>query len=205
MRITHISDTHGQHRAAELKGGDILIHTGDFCTTHYEEEAAAFLDWLREQPYERKILVAGNHDWPLYDALGKEHEVFNFEGIDYLCNSGVEIDGEYFWGSPFQPEFFDWAFNFPRNSEALKKTWEAIPDKTTVLLTHTPPFGVLDMTFSGMRAGCELLAKKVPRLPNLKANLFGHIHEAQGLVEKRGVIFSNASFVPSFEVNEFDI
>jgi hypothetical protein len=138
LDITHISDTHGFHRSLNLKGGDVLIHTGDFCVTSYDEEAEAFLDWFRTQPYTRKILVAGNHDWPLFHALGMEHQVFDFEGIDYLCDTGVEIEGEVFWGSPWQPEFFSWAYNLPRNGEELAQTWEKIPFHTTVLLTHTP-------------------------------------------------------------------
>jgi Icc-related predicted phosphoesterase len=49
------------------------------------------------------------------------------------------------------------------------------------------------MTHSGVRAGCELLANKLADLHDLKASLFGHVHEAKGLVERNGVVFSNAA------------
>lgn len=37
--------------------------------------------------------------------------------------------------SPWQPEFFDWAFNLPRN-ETLEAKWKAIPDKVDILVSE---------------------------------------------------------------------
>jgi Icc-related predicted phosphoesterase len=48
-----------------------------------------------------------------------------------------------------------------------------------VLVTHSPPLGVLDRTAWGKRVGCEALGEALARIaPRL--HVFGHIHEAYG-------------------------
>ena len=59
-------------------------------------------------------------------------------GVHYLEDSGVEIAGTRWWGSPWQPEFNSWAFNLPRG-EPLSEKWALIPDDVDVLVTHSPP------------------------------------------------------------------
>jgi hypothetical protein len=100
------------------------------------------------------------------------------------------------WGSPWQPRFFDWAFNLDRG-EPLRRVWEKIPPQTDILLTHGPPYGILDATFRGQLVGCEELLEAVARVrPRL--HVFGHIHEAHGVKEHRWddgrtTVFVNAS------------
>ena len=50
----------------------------------------------------------------------------------YLEDSGVDIQGVRVYGSPWQPEFFDWAFNLPRGP-ALAEKWSRIPAGVDVL------------------------------------------------------------------------
>src|SRR5690606_27797878 len=112
-------------------------------------------------------------------------------GLTYLRDAGVEIDGVRFWGSPWQPEFFDWAFNLPRG-EALAARWALVPEDTDVLITHGPPRGILDRTVTGTPVGCDDLRAALDRLaPRL--HVFGHIHEAYGRVEGPRTTFVNAS------------
>ena len=109
----------------------------------------------------------------------------------YLSDSGRTIDGVRVWGSPWQPWFYDWAFNLPRGA-ALAAKWALIPDGTDVLVTHGPPLGVLDTTLRGEPVGCAALRGRVAQLrPRL--HLFGHIHEAYGVVDHDGTLFVNAS------------
>lgn len=68
--------------------------------------------------------------------------------------------------------------------------WSHIPDDVKVLITHTPPAGVLDDGY-----GCAALKDKIAELSNLKMHLFGHIHQAHGMVKENGVCFSNAATV----------
>jgi Icc-related predicted phosphoesterase len=94
-------------------------------------------------------------------------------------------------GSPWQPWFLDWAFNLPRGPE-LAAIWKKIPDDTDVLITHTPPYGILDRLISGKHAECADLVHALARVKP-KVHVFGHIHEAYGRVEQDGTIYVNAS------------
>ena len=61
-----------------------------------------------------------------------------------------------------------------------------------MLITHGPPAGILDRTEPGDAVGCADLLAAVRRVrPRL--HVFGHIHEAYGMLEQDGVRFVNAS------------
>ena len=49
----------------------------------------------------------------------------------------------------------------PRGEACLRK-WNAIPDETDILVTHTPPIGHGDLCCTGVRAGCVELLSTVP-------------------------------------------
>lgn len=85
------------------------------------------------------------------------------------------------YGSPWQPEFCDWAFNLDRGEPCAAK-WAAIPDNLDILITHGPPYGYGDKTFpSGMRAGCQDLLKRIKESEGPpRVHIFGHIHEDEG-------------------------
>ena len=94
------------------------------------------------------------------------------------------------WGSPFTPEFLNWAFmGTPEKRKAL---WAEIPEHLDILITHGPPFGILDRTIDGENAGCPHLLKAV-QSKKPKIHLFGHIHEGYGTLEIDGTLFVNAS------------
>lgn len=94
--------------------------------------------------------------------------------------------------SPYQPEFYDWAFNLPADSPEIKQVWAKIPNDVDVLITHGPPAGILDQTFDGLHVGCKQLLERVKQIkPRL--HVFGHIHEGYGRVEQDSTIFVNAS------------
>lgn len=193
MTLTLISDTHFRHSQLELPGGDMLIHAGDLCGQGTEGEALAFLRWFGEQPYSHKIFIAGNHDW-FFEEYDKAYiDKVIPKNIHYLNDSGVEIEGLKIWGSPVQPEFCDWAFNRKKGAD-INKHWKLIPKGTDILITHGPPFGILDTTASNYNAGCEMLLKKVNQIKP-KLHVFGHIHEGYGMIEKGETIFANASSV----------
>jgi Icc-related predicted phosphoesterase len=66
----------------------------------------------------------------------------------------VELEGLRIWGSPWQPEFQNWAFNLNRGPE-IRKKWDMIPEGIDILVTHGPPKGHGGVTFDGFDAGCE--------------------------------------------------
>ena len=147
MKLVVISDTHGRHDDVTVPGGGILIHCGD-CIEGANAAcayAAGFLSWLHRQPHENKLLIAGNHDW-IFDVGADQARAIvaaHAPGVHYLHDSGCEIDGVRFWGSPVSPRFFDWAFNRDRGAD-IRRHWDMIPTGADVLITHGPPHGILD-------------------------------------------------------------
>lgn len=190
MKIVCLSDTHNCNGQIRVPDGDVLIHSGDATITGTIDEIVLFNEWFSSLPHKHKILVAGNHDW-LFETNPVLSKKLLSENIIYLQDSMVEIENLKIYGSPWQPRFFDWAFNLDRGREMAEK-WAMIPVNTDILITHGPPFGILDETPRGDFAGCEELRKKVEVvLP--KAHIFGHIHHGYGTTEKFGVKFVNAS------------
>lgn len=176
MKLTFISDTHSKHDAIKLGRGDVLIHCGDISKNGSLEDIKRFAAYLKKQEFSHKLVIAGNHDFCFEDERKFEAEdILKQCGIIYLNDSGVEIDGMKFWGSPVQPEFFNWAFN-RRRGEEIKKYWDLIPNDTDILITHGPPFEILDECADGQKVGCEDLLNRIQKL-KLKVHAFGHIHE----------------------------
>lgn len=189
-RIVCISDTHGGHFRVDIPNGDILIHAGDVSLNGTAQQIQCFLDWFSMLPHKHKVFIAGNHDW----LAERNNELFRSmipENVIYLEDSGCEIEGLKFWGSPASPTFYDWAFNYDRGRE-ISKVWSLIPDDVDVLITHGPPEGILDHV-RGRRVGCADLEQRIRQLRNLKLHVFGHIHEGHGEVDCNGVTYINAS------------
>jgi predicted phosphodiesterase len=190
VRIVAISDTHSLVPAGGVPDGDVLVHAGDLTKRGTLLEIAAAGDWLRSLPHARKVVIAGNHDFG-FEREPQAARAALGSGFDYLEDSGVVIDSVSFWGSPWQPWFFDWAFNLPRG-ERLAEKWALIPDDTRVLVTHGPPYGILDRTDDGDLAGCSDLRERV-RVVRPAVHVFGHIHEGAGTLRDGGTLFVNAS------------
>lgn len=92
----------------------------------------------------------------------------------------------------------------------FQELYKRIPADTDILLTHTPPYQVHDLTKRGKHAGCKDLADRLQQLElgtikshitgipytakgdqrgvqwNCKLHVFGHIHEAYGASVKNG-------------------
>lgn len=196
MKIVCISDTHGQHFGLYLPKGDTIIHSGDFCNRGEMIDCVRFFNWFGTLPFKNKIVIAGNHDLWMEKANPSEIKAIIPPGVIYLNDSGVEIDGINFWGSPVQPRFFNWAFNRNRGPE-IRKHWDKIPNNTDVLITHGPPYSILDEAprdYGTEKVGCEDLLNKVKKL-RPKLHVFGHIHYSYGHSYTKDTLFVNASLV----------
>jgi len=192
-KLVFISDTHGLHKQLKLPSGDFIIHAGDISSRGGKEEVKQFLDWFSNLEYPNKIFIAGNHDFFFEMATAKEIEDLIPENVVYLNDSYAKIDGISFWGSPVQPWFYNWAFNRKRGEE-IKKHWDLIPNQIDVLITHGPPYKILDQTIRNEIVGCKDLLEKINKI-DLKIHVFGHIHEAYGRANINGVKFINASML----------
>jgi Icc-related predicted phosphoesterase len=188
MRIVCVSDTHGFHEHTEVPDGDLLVHGGDLTKHGSLEDVEAFNRWLGTLPHRHKIVIAGNHDFCFQEQPAEARA--RLTNAIYLQDSGCEIEGLTFYGSPWTPVFFDWAFML--SDEELAAKWALIPPRVDVLLTHGPPHGVLDLTHRDERAGSATLLERI-REVNPRLHVFGHIHEAAGRTEFGGTVFLNAS------------
>lgn len=177
MIVDCLSDLHGFY--PKLEGGDLLIIAGDLTARDSCDEHEHFKEWVLNQNYTRKILIAGNHDGHIEKCELPRYD----DGIDYLQDSGTEFEGLKIWGSPWTPPFCNWHFMLPPNK--IKKKWDLIPDDVDILVTHGPPYGILDHVEISSRgdefkhAGCKHLRDTLDRIKP-KLHVFGHIHECGG-------------------------
>lgn len=196
--ITFISDTHTKHDMLDLPGGDILIFGGDLMNSgHNESDIKNFCKWFDAQDqYKTKIFIAGNHDRLFELDPERAKEIYSqYNNINYLEDSELSIQDIKVYGSPWQPEFCNWAFNLPRRGQDLMRVWNQIPKDTDILITHGPPQGHLDISgppYNEGNLGCELLRVKVDEQPP-KIHVFGHIHGSYGYKFHNGTHFINAS------------
>jgi 3',5'-cyclic AMP phosphodiesterase CpdA len=196
MKITIISDTHTKHRYCEndLPGGDLLIHAGDFMNSGYNPiEAMEFFKWFDEiDNYDFKVFIAGNHDRWMQDKTEEAKGILTgYKTIEYLEDDWMivgdsdphdpNVKTAKIYGSPWQPEFYNWAFNLPRNGEELKSKWDMIHEDTDILITHGPAWGFLDDVEGNrnVHLGCELLAERIKQIKP-KIHICGHIHSGYG-------------------------
>ena len=208
MKIWHISDTHTYHELLQIPEGiDMVIHSGD-CSNprdpyNNEPEVRRFIDWFGDLPIKHKIYVAGNHDTSIEKGLVTDDD-FDQKHIHYLENETIEIEGIKIFGSPYTPQFGQWAFMKARHK--LDRIWQiAIEDDTNIIVVHGPPRGMLDLSYDrdGRMEYCgdKSLMNKVKELEP-KLMLFGHIHNTDDIINAGtrtipglDTIFSNGSVV----------
>lgn len=191
MRVVCISDTHFRHwQMKAVPEGDLLIHAGDITRQGALDDVQSFNEWLGTLPYRHKVCICGNHDF-CFERQPEQARRLITNAV-YLQDEAIVIEGFKIYGSPWQPWFFDWAFNLHRGA-AIREKWELIPEDTDILVTHGPVYGILDRVKSGERVGCEDLLERIKELTHLKLHIAGHIHEAYGTAEMNGVKYVNAS------------
>lgn len=200
MKITLISDLHGAQ--PKLTGGDLLIVAGDLTARDEYEQYEEFFEWLKKQQYQKKIFISGNHDNQMMSQFDWGDDA------EYLLDFGTEFEGLKIWGSPWTKSFMGMnpackAYTVKSDNDLAKK-WALIPADTDILITHSPPYGILDdtykMKFSGYskdteRAGSRSLLTYVVDRIKPKIHVFGHIHESYGQVNKFDIKFVNAAIM----------
>jgi predicted phosphodiesterase len=221
----------------ELPKGDVLIHAGDISNKGGEIDVTNFIHWFQNiEGFDTKIFISGNHDF-CFEKVNEPHHKGDYDWLHHLTSSEnlSQSDVTYlqddfimiespefsrpikFYGTPWQPWFYDWAFNLPRLGEELKSKWAFIPEDTDVLITHGPPNGYGDLVNNwrqpNTNVGCELLLNRIIDIKPV-LNIFGHIHEGYGVYTNENTTFVNASictasYVPKnkpivIELKEYD-
>ena len=161
IKLVAVSDTHGKHRDLDIPEGDVFVHAGDLIWRGTVDDLIEFNEFLGSLQHRHKIVIAGNHDF-CFEESREFAESFLTNAV-YLQDEEVVLEGIKFYGSPWQPWFFDWAFNLQRGQE-LREKWDLIPNDVDVLVTHGPPYGYCDETSRGDHVGCEELLAAVERI-----------------------------------------
>ena len=199
MKITALSDMHGH--LPEIGDADLVLIAGDICCHGNALQQMRWLDtelrrWLDsiEAPV---IGVAGNHDWPFFGAMyppvRKQVDEMKLPWT-YLEDSGVEHEGFKTWGTRWQPEFYNWAFNL--TEQELSEKWKLIPEDTDILICHGPPNGFGDFVDrpGGGHVGSPSLTERIAMIqPQLV--VFGHIHCGRGNWTLGGSQLANVTVV----------
>lgn len=199
MRLIALADLHG-HFPSDLPDADVCVIAGDVVLFDPDrqhtlrDQIVNFRDWLTDLWRGRGILpigVAGNHDF----AFQEMPELARKLPWVYLEDSGYELRGKRFWGSPWQPWLGNWAFNGPEQDDDeafLRAKFARIPDDTDVLITHTPPAGFHD-TVGGQHRGSLALNERIEQVAPTLA-VYGHIHKP-GVEQVNGTTLCNAAHV----------
>ena len=185
-----MGDTHGRHRDIAVPDGDWLIHVGDFTnSSKSQREILDFNAWLGDFPHAYKIVVPGNHEFFLEADPSKQSLLNN---AIVLLNEGVQVEGLRIWGSPVTP-LYGGAFGMSSAADR-KRLYAGIPDNTDILITHGPPYGVLDvMPNSALHTGCRELFEAVMRV-RPRVHAFGHVHRC-GILYTDSTTFVNAALL----------
>lgn len=192
MKIVIVSDTHGKHADLGTLEGDVLIHCGDFSFGGREEARTieALDAWFSRARFGHILCTGGNHDFHAETAEANGRPVFRH--ATYLADRAIVIDGVKFYGAPWIPELSNWAHY--RTDVALRAAWARIPNDTDVLITHTPPLGVLDRNSRGKACGCAALRRAVDTV-RPRVHCFGHVHASAGTLKTKDTTYVNASVV----------
>lgn len=195
MKITCIADLHGY--LPKLPGGDLLIVAGDLTARDEIEQYDEFYEWLDVQDYQKKVVIAGNHDNHIdADCIECLNRCY------YLEDDPCTFEGFKIWGSPWTKKFKGinskcCAFTLDTEFQ-MEEKFKAIPDDVDILITHSPPYAMFDINDRGHPCGSPSLTKRVNEIQDgLLLHVFGHIHERGGsMIESElGCIFVNASYV----------
>jgi Icc-related predicted phosphoesterase len=111
---------------------------------------------------------------------------------ELLVNQGLEFEGLKIWGSP--------ALALPGpfgmiSASDRRREYSRIPIDTDVLISHGPPWGLLDSaTGESYHAGDPELLRAIRKL-TLKLHVWGHIHAAHGVKITEKTAFVNAALL----------
>ncbi len=186
MKISAVSDIHGE--LPHIPSGDLLIVAGDLTATDKVSQYHVFFMWLDGLKFKKKIYIGGNHDRFLAQCANSRDcaDIIyspECEKQEYLWDSGTEYNGVKIWGMPWNIAFSGQnplAAAFSINEEEMAEKCALIPDDTQILVTHSPPYGILDGSRNINRFGSRSLMKRIMELPKLRYHFFGHIHEGYG-------------------------
>lgn len=177
LQLLLFSDVHGDLQAcralvAQADEADVVVGAGDFCRMRQNLEAPIDVLARIDTP---TVLVPGNAETP--DEL--QAACTEWPEARVLHGDGCTINGVRFYGLgggvPVTP-FGAWSYDLTEE-EAHERLLEC--PKGAVLVSHSPPEGVVDRDSSGRSLGSVAIRKTIEETrPVLTA--CGHIHGSWG-------------------------
>ena len=161
LKIFAFSDTHGHHLALQVpEDADIVICAGDAVEDDLKGgEYDDFISWFGALPAKWKLFIPGNHELSFsrsrYQTIVQK---FEEAGILVLQDAVEDCDGVVIGSISGNSIIVD----------------EDIPKDLDILVTHMPPYGILDEEMGSL----EILNFVLKSKP--KYHLFGHIHATAG-------------------------
>ena len=77
-----------------------------------------------------------------------------------------------------------------------------IPEDTDILITHCPPFGILDFNDKGKHEGYQNLLAIIQQKIKPRLHVFGHLHDAHGKIQIGETLFVNASIINTIQYSK---
>lgn len=183
MRLVCISDVHGQFDEVHLLSGDVLVIAGDLCEPA-DKHLKAANGWVESicDGFRCIVYVPGNHDLAIVEHPGRYHSLAPTLLQNMLVDSEIEFEGVHFYGMPYE-------------SLGRENAEERIPDGIDVLVTHEPPYGILDEappSRDRARIGNAPLRRSVLRIKP-RVHIFGHAHFGHGMKHIDETLFANVA------------
>ncbi len=144
-------------KTIETEDIDVFINAGDFLDNNFAYNFFKELDATKT----RSFITPGNWDHNLnyqseYTTVNS-HGIFTHKDYHFLC-IGPHI---------------------PFSADNTLETIKQIPSEKLILITHHPPYGILDRAWSVPRAG-SMEYRRFISAKNPYLHIFGHIHESNG-------------------------
>jgi Icc-related predicted phosphoesterase len=196
LRLLCIADLHNQiDRLSNLEAddADIIIVCGDLHNRGSEEEIRPVVEALASLG-QKVLIVPGNMDpvfsmrlWEEAGFISLHRRAVYLEGLGFAGMGGMVLrrerrqdDGQRFYHH--DEEMY----------RVLAQCFAALKGAgRRVVVTHQPPFGILDTLYSGQPSGCHSLRRFLEDYqPDLL--LCGHIHEARGEARLGRTVVVNA-------------
>ncbi|WP_121062776.1 metallophosphoesterase family protein [Chachezhania antarctica] len=180
MKLLAFSDLHlARSRAADLVAAsadaDLVIGAGDFCNMRDGLDMAMDLLSGLKAPM---VAVPGNAE------SADELRAAAPPGMTVLHGEGVDVDGLTIFGLGYavpRTPFGGWSCDM---DEAEAETMLAACETADLLVLHSPPKGIADVTSTGQSIGSTSLRDAIARI-GPKLAVCGHIHDSWG---KEGTI-----------------
>lgn len=224
-KIVHISDWHGQF--SHVPEADLYLVTGDMLANYPKQLSRADVGmpksyageriiWSREEKNQAGWVAKQNRKGGLRRFLGSpDAPVCLVRGNHCFTDLGPGFGGEYFevtWDGSRTVTYCDLKIGGFRGVRGFCGTWsdeltdaeldqvvEKLPHDLDVVISHTPPAGILDQV-GPHPTGSSALSEYIDRCleqdsEKRRVFCFGHIHECgpRTLEWDNGWIFSNAA------------